>query len=548
MVNSKSCRLTCSRVLTLALIIAAATFAWPIAAQEPPRQPPPPAGAFAPGRILVKFKPAAGQAGARRALAAQGLNAASAASAANTIPSLDVAKVPVEPGQELEKIAALRSDPDVLYAEPDYIARAQDTIPNDPYYGSQWGLSKIGAPAAWDHTTGASGVVIAVVDTGVDLTHPDLSCPGKLTSGWNFVSNNNDPDDDHGHGTHVAGIAAACSDNGSGVAGVAWGATLMPVKVLDSGGSGYYSDVAAGIIYAVDHGAKVVNLSLGGLSGDNTLADAVQYAHDHGVLVVAAAGNCAQDGYQCSFLYNPVVYPAAYPTVLAVAATNSGDNWASFSEYRPYVGVAAPGVDIYSTIREGGYGAMSGTSMATPHVAGLAALLWSFAPSLTVDQAKNVIESTADDLGTPGKDNYFGYGRINAGRALSSLGLQVSPAQVSFMVGDTSGPFPVSNMVQVTTVSPDPITWTATISPPVAWLSVDSPGSGMASAATSPPAQFTLVAARPITYGTYTATVVVSGTTSSGGWAGAPAAEADINYLTALYIYYWPIIVKDYAP
>jgi subtilisin family serine protease len=540
----------------VALVAAASMTA---SAQEPPRQPPP-AGGFVAGRILVKFKPGVGGLNAQRTLTAQSLTVAGA------IPSIDVLKVSVKPGQELEQIAALRSNPNVLYAEPDYIARAQPTIPNDFYYGDQWGLSKIDAPTAWDITTGTSDVIIAIVDTGIDLTHPDLSCAGKLwvnpgeipansldddgngkvddVQGWNFANYNNNPDDDNGHGTHVAGIAAACSDNSIGVAGLAGGATLMPVKVLDSNGSGYYSDVADGIIYAVNNGAKVVNLSLGGLSNDYTLAGAVQYAYGHGALVAAAAGNCAQDGYQCSNLYNPVMYPAAYTTVMAVAATDSSDDWANFSEYLPYVSVAAPGVVISSTIREGGYGAMTGTSMATPHVSGLAALLWSFAPSLTVDQVRSTIESTSDDLGAPGKDDYFGWGRINAGRALRSLGLQTSPAQAFFVVGDNSGPFPASSAVQVTTASQDPITWTATISPPVAWLSVAPPGSGMVSAASSPPAEFALVATRPITYGAYTSTAVVTASTSSGGQVSPVTTQVYIRYLTVLYLDHLPIVLK----
>jgi thermitase len=524
----------------VAIIIASATVS-PTSAQGPPPQPPPSIGAFASGRILVKFKPGVGQPGAQRALSAQNLNAASAASA---VPSLDVLKVPVKPGQELAEVTALRGDPDVLYAEPDYIAQAQPTPLNDPYYGSQWGLSKIDAPAAWDAATG-SNIVIAIVDTGIDLTHPDLSCADKLTAArWNFVANNSTPQDDNGHGTHVAGIAAACGNNGKGVAGVAWGAQLMPVKVLDSNGSGYYSDIAAGITYAVDHGARVVNLSLGGAGSGTVLADAVQYAHDHGVLVVAAAGNCAQGGSSCGNLGNPAMYPAAYPTVLAVAATDSGDNWASFSEHQPYVDVAAPGVNIYSTLRGGNYGSMSGTSMATPHVSGLAALLWSLAPSLTVDQVESLMESTADDLGTPGKDDYFGYGRINAGRTLNSLSLQASCTRASFIFADSGGASSARSAVQVTTSNPSSITWTATVSPPVAWLSIVPPASGAVSASSSP-AQFTLVATRPAALGTYAATVVVAGATATGGQLSPLTISVHMSYMKDLFKSYLPDIHRN---
>ncbi len=533
--NARSLLSLLRRSLLITVLVTAATVL-PTSAQEPPRQPPR-AGGFAAGRILVKFKPGVGGLSAQRALTAQSLTVT------GDVPSLDVLKVSVKPGQELAEIAALRSNPNVLYAEPDYIALAQPTIPNDTYYGRQWGLSKIDAPAAWDVTTGSSAVVIAIVDTGIDLNHEDFSCAGKLTAArWNFVANNNNPDDDNGHGTHVAGIAAACSNNGKGVAGVAWGARLMPVKVLDSGGSGYYSDVAAGITYAVNNGAKIINLSLGGVSDDSTLANAVQYAHDHGALVVAAAGNCAQGGSGCGYPANPIIYPAAYPNVLAVAATDSGDNWGNFSEYQPYVGVAAPGVAIYSTLLGGSYGSMSGTSMATPYVSGLAALLWSFSPSFTADQIASTLEATADDLGAPGRDDYFGYGRINAGRALGSVALQVSPATTIVMVGDNAGPLPPSSINQITTLSSDPITWTATISPSVTWLSIIPPGSGTVSAASSPPAAFTLVATRPAAYGIYTTTAVVTGTTSSGGQVGPVTTQIDLNYSAILHLYRFPII------
>ncbi|MEJ2558050.1 MAG: S8 family serine peptidase, partial [Anaerolineae bacterium] len=250
-----------------------------------PSSSPPPSGRFVPGEILVKFKPAVGQLSAQRALEARNLQVS------GDIQSIGVLKVAVESGRELETVTALRQNPNVLYAEPNYIAYALDTIPNDPGYGSQWGLPQIKAPAAWDITTGGSDVTIAVVDTGIDLSHPDLSCLGKLASGWDFVNNDATPDDDYGHGSHVAGIAAACTNNGIGVAGVAWGARLMPVKVLNGSGGGTYEDVAIGITYAADHGADIVNLSLGGIDESSALADAVQYAYDHGVLVVVAAGN-----------------------------------------------------------------------------------------------------------------------------------------------------------------------------------------------------------------------------------------------------------------
>jgi thermitase len=526
----------------------------PVSAQAPvPTTTPPPADfdvpltGYVPGEILVKFKPNLNRLGAQATLADNGLQVAGA------VQPIGVLKVAVEPGQELAAIDALERDPNVLYAEPNYIAIALDTIPNDSGYASQWGLPKIGAPSAWDITTASSNVVIAVVDTGIDLDHPDFSCPGKLLGGRNFVSPGSSPNDDHGHGTHVAGIAAACTNNVTGVAGVAWGARLMPVKVLDYRGSGTYEQVANGITYAADQGADVINLSLGGTGPNNTLSDAVEYARNRGSLVVAAAGNCGSGCWMGGqYYYNPLFYPAAYPATLAVAATGSNDNWASFSEHHPYVDVAAPGVSIYSTLIDG-YGTMDGTSMATPFVSGLAALIWSLNPGLSPDQVRDIIQDTADDLqtppgeGGPGKDDYTGYGRINAGRALGTMvGLQTSPTQVSFLIDDDSGPFPSSVRVQVTTTSLEPIIWSTTISPAVNWLEIVPPASGSVSAAAL--GTFTLrVPTRPSGYGTYATTVIVTGTTASGSVVSRATTVVEIRYVSNLHQSRFPIIVRNHS-
>jgi thermitase len=489
---------------------------------------------YVPGEILVKFKPAVGQLRAQDQLAARGLQMMGA------IQPIGALKVAVQPGRELETVAALGQNPNVLYAEPNYIAYAVDTIPDDTLFDKQWGLNKIEAPAAWDITTGSSDIVIAVVDTGIDLDHPDLSCPGKLTLGWDFVNGDPIPDDDHqtngfAHGTHVAGIAAACTNNGTGVAGVAWRARLMPVKSLDDRGSGTYEDVAKGITFAVDQGADIVNLSLGGPNHSETLADAVQYADNHGRLVIAATGNTS----------GPVLYPAAYPEAIAVAATNSSDQRAGFSNHGPQTDIAAPGVGIYSTVINN-YGYKDGTSMATPFVAGLAAVIWSASPNLTHDQVRGVIQSTADDLGALGWDPYFGHGRINAWRALEWVRLETSPAQFGSLIDDDSGPFPASGEVQVATRNPSLITWTTNISPDDGWLEVVPPASGTVSAASS--ASFTLVATRPTTYGSYTTTVVVTGTTASGAIIGPATTEARVTYLHDLYQYRFLLIFKNYIP
>jgi subtilisin family serine protease len=334
----------------------------------------------------------------------------------------------------------------------------------------------------------------------------------------------------------VAGIASACTNNATGVGGVSWGARLMPVKVLDSTGSGSYDRLASGITYAADQGADVINLSLGGIGTSSALEDAVEYADDRGALVVTAAGNC---GSGCwiggQFYNNPTFYPAAYATTMAVAATKPDDNWASFSGHRPYVDVAAPGDGIYSTYLGGGYAYQNGTSMATPFVSGLVALVWSYDPGLPNGQVRSVIQTTADDLGAPGKDDFFGYGRINAGRTLHTLvNLQTSPSEVSFLIGDDSGPFPASGTVQVTTASTDPLTWTATISPAVTWLEVVPPSSGTVSAAS--PDSFTLVVSdRPSTHGSFDTAVIVAGTTSSGSIVGWATTEVRLNYVPHLY-------------
>ena len=222
--------------------------------------------------------------------------------------------------------------------------------------------------------------------------------------------------DDNGHGTHVAGIAAAATNNGIGVAGVAWGAQIMPVKVLDEYGSGWLSDVAAGIVYASDQGAKIINVSLGGSTLSQTLCDAVAYASQTtGALVVAAAGNTG----------GAVLYPAACDHVLAVAATDRADQRAYFSNLGPQVDLAAPGVDIYSTwyqsgLQASGYFTKSGTSMATPQVAGVAALVWSRWPTWTPDQVAQRLLDTALDLGEPGWDAYTGWGRLDAAAAVGA--------------------------------------------------------------------------------------------------------------------------------
>jgi len=317
----------------------------------------------------------------------------------------------------------------------------EPVTPNDTDYSTyQWNMPQIRAPYAWAISTGSSDVVVAVLDTGVDLTHPDLQ--EKLVAGYDFVHGDAGPSDDEGHGTHVAGIVAAHTNNSRGVAGVSWQGKIMPVKVLNWRGQGTHTQIAQGIMWAADQGAQIINLSLGGENSSATLQNAVNYAYNKGALVVAAAGNYYQEG-------NPVFYPAAYPHVLAVAATGDEDEHASYSETGYYVDVAAPGGNpssnwdsnpnhwIRSTYWRGaGYGEyaqVAGTSQAAPHVSGLAALIWSVSPSMSNDQVEQTIEETAVDLGSPGRDDVFGYGRIDAYRAVASASQGTSAGERGMM-------------------------------------------------------------------------------------------------------------------
>lgn len=281
--------------------------------------------------------------------------------------------------------------------------------PNDLYYGSQWGLTKVNAPDAWALSRG-EGVLIAIPDTGADYNHPDLSGKVRTDIDRDFVNSDDDAMDDEGHGTHVSGIAAAATDNNTGVAGLGWNATILPLKVMDDNGTGRVSWLVSAIYYATDQGARVINMSLGGQSScPDGVQTAVNYAYSQGVLLVAAAGN---DGK------NQTVFPANCAHVLGVAATTQSDVRASFSNYGDHVSVAAPGTYIHSTCRGGDYCYMQGTSMATPFVAGLAALVYARYPTYSLDQVASAILDNAQDLGSTGWDPYYGCGRIDAFRAL----------------------------------------------------------------------------------------------------------------------------------
>jgi thermitase len=302
--------------------------------------------------------------------------------------------------------AALRSSGAFSSVEEDAIATATE-IPNDPLFASQWGALQINSPEAWNDSSGSPSVLVAVLDTGADATHPDLD--GQLVPGYDFVNDDDDPSDDNGHGTAMTGIIAAKANNGIGLAGIASASKVLPVKVLDAVGSGFYSVIATGIIYAADHGARVINLSLAGTSSSDVLQSAVDYARAHDVIVVAAAGNSGQ---------NAPMYPAALDGVVAVAATDQNERSAYFTNYGSWVSLSAPGVNIVTTTRDGAYAGSTGTSPATALTSGAFALLLAANPTMTGPEAVDRMTANAVDLGTAGWDPYFGYGRVDAYAAL----------------------------------------------------------------------------------------------------------------------------------
>jgi len=368
-------------------------------------------GDYVKGEILVKFKETVSPSEAKEVHKKLG------GRVKETIPGINVQVVAVSHGVG-EAVSAYARNRRVDYVEPNYIAHALGN-PDDTYFVNQWGMHNTGqtggavdadidAPEAWDLTLGSSEIKIAILDTGIDQDHEDLEV--KIGLQDNFTDSGT-IDDLYGHGTHVAGIAAAVTDNNTGVAGVGYQSSLMNGKVLGDNASGYYSWIASGIIWAADNGADVINLSLGGGRKSVTLEDAVNYAWSEGVVVVAAAGNSN----------NPSrTYPAYYQNCIAVAATDNNDSKASFSSYGSWVDVAAPGVNIYSTFPNHSYTIGknlkydygSGTSMSTPYVAGIAALVWATDLGTSNQAVRKQIETTAESIAGTGK--YWIWGRVNA--------------------------------------------------------------------------------------------------------------------------------------
>ncbi|MCE5315084.1 MAG: S8 family peptidase [Armatimonadota bacterium] len=354
-----------------------------------------------------------------------------------TIDQIELQKVRLPKGLSVEEAIKLyKENPAVEYVGPNHIVSVC-LEPNDVYfrYQYQWGLystsyptAGIDAPSAWGITTGSSNIIIAIVDTGVYKNHQDLQ--SKLVQGRNVLDGASDPDDtndDFGHGTIVAGIAAASTNNSIGMAGVSWGAEIMPIKMMDSQGNGTETEVAEGIIWAADHGAKIINMSFGGDDEMPVVQTAVEYAYNKGCLLVAAAGN--------SGTATPL-FPAPYDQVIAVGGSDENGDRCYWSNYGTHLDVMAPGNNILSTIMNantGSYYYISGTSVATPFVSGLAALIWTVHPSWSNGQVAAQIQTTCRDMQSAGWDEYTGWGLINAYHAL------VDPPLPTRAIGELSG-------------------------------------------------------------------------------------------------------------
>ena len=344
------------------------------------------------GRLVVGFKP-----GAAMMISIQ------AARSVLSIPALNASVFEV-PEDLIQSVAqTLSKNPNVRYVEYDAILAAQ-FVPNDPLYSSQWGHKKINMESAWDTQQGVASVLVAVVDTGIDYNHPDIA-PNYQAGGWNWIMGTNDPMDDNGHGTFVSGIIAARINNGLGIAGIA-NVRVLAEKSLDMTGSGTLSLAAEALVHAADLGAKIINNSYGTYANSILLHDAIAYAYSRGALLIAAAGNDNTD---------VPMFPASYPEVVSVAATDQNDHKAPFSNYGPYIELSAPGVQILSTQLGGSYQYLGGTSASSAYVSGVAALTLSQFSSLTRDQLRSRLRESTVNIGP---SIYFGNGRIDASKAV----------------------------------------------------------------------------------------------------------------------------------
>ena len=378
-------------------------------------------GYVVPGRILVQYRTDVKGEKAKSIIAAAG------GKEVDEITSLGV-HVVMLPGNMDGKaqVNALLACPEVAFAELDPVA-VPDFSVNDPFYSKEWHLTQIAVPTAWDITKGSSAVIIAILDTGVNSLHPDLA--SKIVAGWNTYENSSDTSDVNGHGTAVAGSAAASGNNGIGVAAPAINCKIMPMRISDKSGLGYGSAIASALTWAANHGARVANVSFR-MDFSATVKTAAQYFMSKGGVVTMSAGN--ESTYFSSLTDNPYI--------LTVGATTSSDTLASFSNTGRNVDLVAPGCSIYTTTREGGYAAWSGTSLSAPVTAGVAALVISAKPTLTGSQIQSVLKQSADDLGTTGYDTSFGWGRLNAAKAVALANPTVTPITNPTTPTDTTVP------------------------------------------------------------------------------------------------------------
>ncbi len=390
---------------------------------------------YVPDRLLVKFNDDIS------AHQKQGILNQNNAIISDEISQIDVLIIDV-PEQSLETVeSALANNPAIDYVERDWILEPT-AIPDDLYFANQWHLTTIGADQAWDVTKGDSSP-IAILDTGIESTHQDLSA--KLQNGWNFYDNNSDLTDVCGHGTKVAGAAAAITNNGNGVAGVAWNNPIIPIKITDSNCWGYYSTMLQGITYAADNGAKVANISFRIFNGD-ALSSAAQYMYSSGGWVVVAGGNT---GIFENYSDNPYV--------ISVAATGSSDAVTTFSSYGPYIDFAAPGSGIYTTRTGDSYGSASGTSFSSPITAGAIALVFASDSTLSPNDVYNKLRDSALDLGDSGRDDKYGWGRINVAAALADTTPIIDDIPPTVSITSPANGTDVSGTITVDVTSTDNI-------------------------------------------------------------------------------------------
>lgn len=391
--------------------------------------PPEHSAAFAKGQILVQPQPGLSEQNFQKIL---GKHKASSKGKLHQLRT-HIINVPANAEQAIVK--ALSNNPNIEFAEVDLLVNPSEIIANDTYYNNAWHLNTMKLPTAWETAKG-NGVVVAILDTGVNSNHTDLSA--NMVAGWNSVSRNNDTSDIYGHGTKVAGVVAAISDNNNGVTSIAWHASIMPIRITnDSSGYAYWSDIANGLTWAADNGADIANISYQ-VTTSSSVTNAAQYMRNKGGLVVASAGNGGAD-LNCT----------DNPSIITVSATDSADNKASWSDYGNCIDVAAPGSGIWTTTKSGGYGAVSGTSFASPATAATLALIKSANLNLSNDELENILESSADKSKNGGVFNsYYGHGRIDAAAAVAMVVNTPTLDQQAPTVAITS---PTENSVQTGT-------------------------------------------------------------------------------------------------